>query len=593
MFTRQFLFTWSFCISLSSSLEFDPVAYTTHGYLKGKVKLSLHNKKYHSFTGIPYAKAPVGDLRFREPQDLEPWHNFTRDATKDPPACIQRNYLFSIDPPIEGKEDCLYLNLFVPQTNDETAKNKKGLLPVMVFIHWGGFIAGRSTTGYLGPEYFMDKDVILVTFNYRVGPFGFLSTLDDEAPGNYGLKDQVAALKWVRANVELFGGDKDKVTIFGQSAGAGSVHLHMLNPASKGLFHRAISQSGNALAGWAQPTTNLQKEIATLQGKFVGCENGLNNTGDLIRCLKSIPAKDILKSQDSFRPFFGNPLMVFGTVVETKSRNNPNPFILKMPLQSILDGEISKVPWLTGVVKNEGILRAAGLIRSTRVRDTLNENFEKLVSEILLILSLSTPHSQSLYRNISNFYLNGKNFIDIDDSDNIQGFVDVYSDRAFFYPFYQSVILQSQKGHTPIYLYSFEYEGANTYGDLFAMTHENINFHWGTCHSDDLLYLFNSPDLFNVTGAFKDSQLTEILINMWTNFAKNGHPNLHNEPITWEPLNLNKTDCLDYNSKFELLNITGNYETGPKLEITNGFYKERMKFWSGSDIYENQNLSID
>lgn len=123
----------------------------------------------------------------------------------------------------------------------------------MVFIHWGAFVAGRSTAGYLGPEYFMDKDVVLVTFNYRLGPFGthyiieitllyytyyvipgFLSTIDDEAPGNYGLKDQVAVLKWVQRNIRNFGGDKNNVTLFGQSAGGGSVHYHLLSSASNG-----------------------------------------------------------------------------------------------------------------------------------------------------------------------------------------------------------------------------------------------------------------------------------------------------------------------------------------------------------------------
>lgn len=169
----------------------------------------------------------------------------------------------------------------------------------MVFIHWGGFFAGYGTSDYLGPDYFMDEPVILVTFNYRLGVLGFLSTSDDVAPGNFGLKDQVAALKWVRNNIENFGGDKNKVTIFGQSAGAASVHYHMLSPSSKGLFQQAISQSGSALALWAKPLQLESLIFAKHQALFLDCDP--TNSTVIVDCLRSKSVEDLLNSGDKFK----------------------------------------------------------------------------------------------------------------------------------------------------------------------------------------------------------------------------------------------------------------------------------------------------
>ncbi|XP_050305672.1 juvenile hormone esterase-like isoform X2 [Anthonomus grandis grandis] len=460
----------------------------------------------------------------------------------------------------------------------------------MVFIHWGAFIAGASRGGYIGPEYFMDKDVVLVTFNYRLGPFGFLSTIDDEAPGNYGLKDQVLALKWVQRNIENFGGNKDNVTIFGQSAGAGSVHYHLLSPASKGLFHRAISQSGSALAAWAMTLNDVQKQVTVLQAKSVGCENSTDNKM-LIECLRNVPAEDIMRTQDYFRTFFGNPLVIYGAVVETESERNPQPFFTKTPLEYILSGQIEKVPWITGVVKNEGVLRAPSLIRSSEAREALNKNFEKLLTEDLLGLQLSTVDTQSLYKNISKFYFNGKEQIDLADLKTVQGFIDVYSDRAFFYPLYQSLFLHYKVGHKPIYLYSFEYKGTNSYGDLFAGTKEDIDYEWGVCHCDELLYLFNSTDLIPSISNWSDALMSRMLLTLWTNFAKYGNPNpIENSVhanLNWKPLNLTTTDHSKASEDLQFLNITGSRATGPKLEISTGFYQERIKFWTDCDIFEN------
>ncbi|ENN83180.1 hypothetical protein YQE_00461, partial [Dendroctonus ponderosae] len=175
------------------------------------------------------------------PERADAWTG-TLNATRPSPRCAQTNYLFFNNPAIEGSKDCLYLNIYVPVMdvlNNRCIQTET----VMAGIHWGGFLAGGSDAGYLGPNYFMNRGVILVTFNYRLGIFGFLSTLDNAAPGNFGLKDQVMALKWIKQNIGSYGGNPEKVTIFGQSAGAASVHFHLVSKASNGeQFHNYVMQ---------------------------------------------------------------------------------------------------------------------------------------------------------------------------------------------------------------------------------------------------------------------------------------------------------------------------------------------------------------
>merc|ERR1711971_920385 len=210
------------------------------GKLRGKAGVARNNHKYHQFLGIPYAEPPTGDRRFRNPVPVTSWEEEgVRSASEFGPVCLQMPY--SAPDKIEGSENCLYLNIY---TKDVTASK-----PVLFYLHGGSFIAGdpQRLTG----EYLLEEDIVLVTVQYRLGPLGWLTTADGEAPGNYGLQDQLLALKWVQQHIGAFGGDKDIVTLAGFSAGAASVNLLMLSPLSAGLFHRAVAMSGSALAWWA------------------------------------------------------------------------------------------------------------------------------------------------------------------------------------------------------------------------------------------------------------------------------------------------------------------------------------------------------
>ncbi|KAL3282793.1 hypothetical protein HHI36_005959 [Cryptolaemus montrouzieri] len=559
----------------------EPIVHTHYGYIRGTTCQSRDGRPFDAYLGIPFAQPPVGELRFKAPKPLKPW-NGTFDATKNGPYCIQKNYFFA-NAQVEGQEDCLYLNVYVPKVINDGKP-----LPVMVSIHWGGFFAGRGTSDYFGPEYLMDKDVIVVTFNYRLGVLGFLSTLDDEAPGNYALKDQVAVLKWVHRNIRSFNGDPDRVTIFGASAGAGSTHLHIISPLSKGLFHQAISESGSALALWATPLNDVQKQVVAVQAQLVGCNS--SDSKSLISCLRKVDARTLVESGDAFKFFSIDPVTPYTLVTETKTKRNPKPFLTKLPVQYVQNGEFSNVPWIIGTNENEGSLRASALVRQSSTRNALNANFTPLmIQEMNYLVSVGTDETKQLdlHSKVQDNYMNGQEFINPDDPANIQGFVNIWSDRAFKYAKYQSVMLHSAMGHSPIWAYSFEYEGQNTFETLWAATNETVPFHWGTSHCDDLLYLFNSPGLFPPVVDGRDREMSEILLDRWTNFAIYGNPQRSSGKNYWHSLNFTGMDNMQ-NDNLYILNITGSVSGKPIEEtMQQGFLKDRMLFWASQQLFEN------
>ncbi|NXI30481.1 SASB hydrolase, partial [Sterrhoptilus dennistouni] len=227
-----------------------PEAETKYGRVRGyQFQVDTAERTVNVFLGLPFAKPPVGSLRFSEPQPPEPWEG-VRDATSYPPMCLQDKVLgqyFSDiitnrkeKVPLQVSEDCLYLNVYTPVS---TGKQEK--LPVLVWIHGGGLVSGAASS-YDGSALAAFDNVVVVAIQYRLGVAGYFSTGDEHARGNWGYLDQVAALRWIQENIIHFGGDPGSVTIFGESAGGISVSALVLSPLAKGLFHRAISESGTA-----------------------------------------------------------------------------------------------------------------------------------------------------------------------------------------------------------------------------------------------------------------------------------------------------------------------------------------------------------
>jgi para-nitrobenzyl esterase len=229
------------------------------GKVHGK---TINDGKVRAFLGLPYAAPPVGELRWRPPQPPIPWKG-VRDATGYGARCLQTksfdDMVFQDSGP---SEDCLYLNVFVPANAKSNAR-----LPVMFWIHGGGYGGGSASEPRHNGDFLPTKGVVLVTINYRLGVFGFLATADlakegDGSAGNYGLMDMVAALQWVHANIWKFGGDANNVTIFGESAGAYAVSTLMAATPARGLFQKAIGESGGAFGGNLSGSPLAERELS-------------------------------------------------------------------------------------------------------------------------------------------------------------------------------------------------------------------------------------------------------------------------------------------------------------------------------------------
>ncbi len=273
----------------------NPTARTEHGLVRG-----VREGAVDVYRGIPFAAPPVGERRWRPPEPLEAWEG-TLDCLDLPPSCPQPSPEIG-DPPPRTSEDCLYLNVWTP-TNPGAEDPR--LAPVMVWIHGGGYTTGSGSLSVYEGTRFARRGVVLVTINYRLGPFGFLAhpALTAESPegtsGNYGLLDQVAALEWVRRNIRAFGGDPECVTVFGESAGAGSIGHLLVMPAAEGLFVRAILQSGHALGTQRALSESTEKlESAEAMGVRLSTTLGCEDAADPLSALRKIDATDLLDAAD-------------------------------------------------------------------------------------------------------------------------------------------------------------------------------------------------------------------------------------------------------------------------------------------------------
>ncbi|XP_049809174.1 cholinesterase-like [Schistocerca nitens] len=337
----------------------DVLVTVEQGTLRGTTATSVYNTSYTAFLGIPYVQPPLGELRFQAPQPATSWEGVL-EATEYGSDCVQSDGT--------GSEDCLYLNVFVPGVPEEVAG-----LPVMFWVHGGGFVDGSGSDEEHGPDFLISYGVILVTINYRLGATGFLSTGDSVAPGNAGLKDQQLALSWVQRNIASFGGDPQQVTLQGQSAGGSSVSLHFVSPISSGLFSRLIIESGNFIARPILQAT-AARERAFRLGAALGFQT--DDSQQLISFLRSVNATDLLVDSSLILTDEEQSQIISMLWAPNIESELEGAFIPESPIQSLLDGRFSQVPVLTGVTSGElgfSILEDPSLVNG------LNEAFENAV----------------------------------------------------------------------------------------------------------------------------------------------------------------------------------------------------------------------
>ncbi|KAG0721626.1 Carboxylesterase 4A [Chionoecetes opilio] len=324
--------------------------------LIGKPMKTIKNRPIYAFQGIMYSEAMVGDLRFKPSIPKMPyWGNDTElDLTHLGFMCPQKSMIGGV--PI-GNEDCLSLNVYTPFLPADDLPGGE-LLPVMFFVHGGAFIGGDSSL-YL-PTKLLDHNVMLVVIHYRLGNLGFFSLDNDDAPGNAGLWDQITALRWVQDNIEDFGGDSDRVTIFGESAGSASVNYLMLLPEAagegllvtaadegSGLFHGVIGESGSALEHWSHDPDPVTS--AEVVGAFNNCPT--DNHTILYECMRDMDADDLSISMAHF--------VAWADGFQRCGACHPElccykPSVEKHPLQYLKDGNFTDVPLMIGTNKHEG-----------------------------------------------------------------------------------------------------------------------------------------------------------------------------------------------------------------------------------------------
>ncbi|XP_064472411.1 cholinesterase 1-like [Ornithodoros turicata] len=368
-----------------------PLVKTRYGDVAG-IRNAVDGRIVNRFVGIPFAEPPTGKRRFRKPVPAKPWSRVL-NATKYSPSCMQlplqldERLFIDFGP---SAEDCLYLNVWQPQGAAKCASNATAckLRPVIVYIYGGGFVAGSgSFFTFRGDRFAAAMDIVYVTFNYRLGIFGFLQTRRPGYSGNAGLYDQLLALKWVKDNIKSFGGDPNLVTVWGQSAGAISLGYHMVSPLSKGLFQRAFFQSGTMATGLTLQKLNNVGNAQRVLGLF-GCYNGTVpwklQADRSIECLQKVDAKELLD-----RTYMELPLTAVSFLP-----SYGDDFLPSNPLQhgtNIKTGhEI-----LISTTANEGSLFMIGvLLRNPHLRSVVAQDI-RTPTRILMRLLLHIPNSKT------------------------------------------------------------------------------------------------------------------------------------------------------------------------------------------------------
>lgn len=546
------------CLSLGMTIpsETPPVVETKYGKILGKTrhfpKGSGDIKSINTFLGIPFAKPPVKSLRFRPPQPPAAWKPRVHNATFFRNVCQQQQFEYFarsirlVWPGFtwekDSSEDCLYLNVFTPGKN---VTNTSQLYPVIMFIHGGSYVFGTTARHTTPGEVLPRWGVVLVTVQYRLGPFGFLTTGDSAARGNWGLLDQVQALKWIQENIKAFGGNPNNVTILGVSSGGASVGLHLLSPLSKGFFHQAISESGVEFS----PFAFYSVEEAVLKTKRTATKLGCDteNSQSIIECLRKKDAQSIIDDYE---------WKSTGPVID-------NYFIHDTPENLRRSGKFYRVPLISGFNSDEGSHNTAkeyyppteitlsvfrDAIKTFVKKHTFHENKDTAVLIEDAIEFQYTPWSKT------------------PDSPTLrQKIIDIQSDYYVAAPTLEVLGVHSMGA--PAYMYEFSHRSKVNTADAWL----------GVQHGDNTPYDFGAPFL-NITSlnfTEEDRNVSRLIMSLYANFAKYGNPTPHAvQGVTWDEFNRTNRFYLRIQAKPEM---EANFEPH-RMAFWNSYYPKLLNF---------------
>ncbi|XP_026541677.1 acetylcholinesterase-like isoform X1 [Notechis scutatus] len=472
-----------FCQLISGDVsENDTVVVTSSGSIKG-MRVLTRSGAVDAYLGIPYAEPPVGKLRFQKPVPHQPWSHVL-EATRFGKPCHQwTSYSYPSRIWVANKphsEDCLFLNIWVPHPQPSVS------VPILVWIHGGGFIMGAGSLDlYNGSTLAATENVIVASMNYRLGIWGFLY-FPPEAPGNMGLWDQYLALNWLKENAAVFGGDADKLTLIGHSAGAASVGFHLLSPISQSLFDRAVLQSGAPNAPWAlMPPEKIQERTINLI-HLLNCRK--QNDSATMRCLQNKEADVFVK----FR-FFRFPTY-------------DGHFLPEDPKRLLQKGDIPAKSLLIGITREDGT------VFIPQVLNNRNRTWEEALSDIDIILQRQFEKDivKAIALKYSEVNQRGPNL-------NRQFLAHFSRDHSFLCPLIE-VAARMVAANGSVYVYSFSHQISTSIWQEWM----------GAAHGVEVPFVFGTlsslPGL-NQSDAEADRVLSQRMMHYWAQFARRIPPN--------------------------------------------------------------------
>lgn len=517
---------------------------TPLGPVQGMFRATESGNNIYAFMGLPYAEPPLQDYRFTDPFPKAPWINPV-DATAVKPLCLQTN---SITFKMEGQEDCLYLNIYSPKLPHAGSNARDGLLlPVVVFIH-GMEHFTSDTSSQWNPELMVEEDVVVVTLSYRLGVFGFLNINHPLLSGNQGLKDQLEALRWIRQNIHVFGGDGKRLTLMGHGSGAISVDLHRYSYQTRdqGLFHSLIMQSGSALS--LHHPMMKQSTITNSQrfAEEVGCNQ--TNPNDIVECLQAKPAEELLEmSKLEEDPLVALQKDQNGThflFLPSLDPLSEFPYMTELPFSSLMKGDYEDLPNIRGMTQDEG-----GYLTGQYwdFQSELSMNWTELGSAFIFG---STAADRSLTEEIKTnvikrFYVGTQNFSNGLKEEMGQLFTDIMTMSNTL----KSIEFDSINLRKPSYLYLLSHKPSTSLSSLLPAGGEDL----GVIHGDDLSFLFK--DAFGIDNAItskEDKETSKNFIRVMTNFIKYQDPTPFVGVQTWVPVNASSLNYLDIMAEPEL-----------------------------------------